>query len=60
MEIKHKMLEKTDAPAINKNVVWKKPDVLQWLNAFGKGPELCAVNRAKMEDNPLTKELNFT
>ena len=54
------MLEKTDAPAINKNVVWKKPDALQWLNALGKGPELCAVNRAKMKDNPLTKELNFT
>jgi len=39
MEMKHKMLEKTDAPAINKNVVWKKPDALQWLNALGKGPE---------------------
>ena len=60
MEMKHKMLENTDAPAINKNVVWKKPDALQWLNALGKGPELCAVNRAKMKDNPLTKELNFT
>ncbi len=54
------MLEKTDAPAINKKVPWNKPDMLQWLNALGKAPELCAVNRAKMEDNPLTKELNFT
>ena len=60
MEMKRKMLEKTDAPAINKKAAWNKPDVLQWLNALGKAPELCAVNREKMKDNPQAKELRFT
>jgi len=60
MEMKRKMLEKADAPAINKKPAWSKPDVLQWLNALGKAPELCAVNREKTKDNPQTKELNFT
>ena len=60
MEMKRKMLEKTDAPAINKKRPWNKPDVLQWLNALGKAPELCALNWKKMKDNPQIKELNFT
>jgi site-specific recombinase XerD len=60
MEMKRKMLEKTDAPTIKNRVPWSKPDVLQWLNALGKAPELCAVNWKKMKDNPQTKELNFT
>jgi len=60
MEMKRKMLDKTDAPAINKKAAWNKPDVLQWLNALGKAPELCAVNREKMKDNLQTKNLHFT
>ena len=60
MEMKRKMLERTHAPDINKKPAWNKPDVLQWLNALGKAPELCAVNREKMKDNPQTKELHFT
>ena len=60
MEMKRKMLEKTDAPAINKKPAWHKPDLLQWLNALGKAPELCAVNREKMKDNPQGNEVNFT
>jgi len=60
MDMKRKMLDKTDAPAINKKAPWNKPDVLQWLNALGKAPQLCAVNREKLKDNPQTKELHFT
>jgi integrase/recombinase XerD len=60
MEMKRKMLEKTDAPAINKKLAWNKPDVLQWLSALGKASELCAVNREKMKDIPQIKELHFT
>jgi len=60
MEMKRKMLEKTDAPAITNKAAWHKPDVLQWLNALGKAPELCAANWKKMKNNPQTKELHFT
>jgi site-specific recombinase XerD len=60
METKRKMIEKADAPALKKKAAWHKPDVLQWLNALGKAPELCAVNWEKMKNNPQTKELNFT
>ena len=60
MEMKKKMLEKADAPAINNKTAWHKPDVLQWLNALGKAPELCPANWKKMKDNPRSNELNFT
>jgi site-specific recombinase XerD len=60
MEMKRKMLEKTDAPVINKKTAWNQPDVLQWLNELGKAPELCAANRNKMKGNPQTEELHFT
>jgi site-specific recombinase XerD len=60
MEMKRKMLERTDAPAIKKKPAWHKPDVLQWLSALGKAPELCAVNREKLKDNLQNKELHFT
>jgi len=60
MEMKRKMIEKADAPAIKKKAAWHKADVLQWLNALGKAPELCAVNWEKMKNNPQTKELSFT
>jgi len=60
MEMKRKMIEKADAPAIKNKAAWHKPDVLQWLNALGKAPELCAVNWQKMKNNPQIKELNFT
>jgi integrase/recombinase XerD len=60
MDMKRKMLEKTDAPAINKKPAWSKPDILQWLNTLGKAPELCAVNWEKMKNNAQTKELHFT
>ncbi len=60
MEMKRKMLEKTDAPAINKKLAWKQPDLLQWLSALAKAPELCAVNRKKINGDTQRNELNFT
>jgi len=44
MEMKRKMLEKTDAPTIKKKGLWHQPDILQWLNSLAKTPELCVVN----------------
>jgi len=43
MEMKRRMLEKTAAPAVKKPPPWHKPDVLEWLNALAKAPQLCAV-----------------
>lgn len=44
MEMKRRMLEKTEAPAVKKPLPWQKPDVLQWLSALAKVPQsLCAV-----------------
>jgi site-specific recombinase XerD len=60
MEMKRKMLEKADPPAINNQPAWHKPDILQWLGTLGKAPELCAVNREKMKDNSRSNKLNFT
>ena len=44
MEMKRQMLQKAGAPAVQKPLPWQKPDVLQWLNALAKGPQLCLVN----------------
>lgn len=44
MEMKRKMLEKADAPTIEKKMPWHKPDILQWLDNLAKEPELCGVN----------------
>ena len=44
MEMKRRMLEKAEAPAVKKPLPWQKPDVLQWLSALAKTPQLlCAV-----------------
>jgi integrase/recombinase XerD len=43
MEMKWTMLQKTAAPAVKKPPLWQKPDVLQWLKALAKMPQLCAV-----------------
>jgi len=43
MEMKRRMLQKLGAPAVKKPPQWQKPDVLQWLNALAKAPQLCAV-----------------
>jgi site-specific recombinase XerD len=46
MEMKRKMLQKTNAPVINnKNLPWQKPDVLGWLATLAKSPQLCAEKR---------------
>jgi len=44
MEMKRRMLQKAGAPAVQKSLPWQKPDILQWLNALAKGPQLCGVN----------------
>jgi site-specific recombinase XerD len=44
IQMKLKMLQKTDAPAVKKPLPWQKPDILQWLNGLAKSPQLCAVN----------------
>ncbi len=44
MEMKRRMLQKAGAPAVKKPLPWQKPDVLQWLEALCKTPQLCAVN----------------
>jgi site-specific recombinase XerD len=43
MEMKRRMLQKAEAPAVKKPLPWQKPGVLQWLNALSKAPQLCAV-----------------
>ncbi len=43
MEMKRRMLQKAEAPAVKKPLPWQKPDILQWLSALAKGPQLCAV-----------------
>jgi integrase/recombinase XerD len=43
MEMKQRMLQKAEAPAVKKPLPWQKPNILQWLKAFGKPPQLCAV-----------------
>jgi len=44
MEMKRQMLQKAGTPVVQKPLPWQKPDVLQWLNALAKGPQLCLVN----------------
>ena len=44
MEMKRKMLEKTDSPTSKKRKPWRQPDILKWLNSLAKRPELCEVN----------------
>ncbi len=43
MEMKRRMLQKAEAPAVKKPLPWQKPNILQWLNALTKAPQLCAV-----------------
>jgi len=44
MEMKQRMIQKAGAPAVKKPLPWQKPDVLHWLYALTKNPQLCAVN----------------
>lgn len=43
MEMKRQILDKTDAPQLEEAPRWQKPDLLNWLTALGRNPELCAV-----------------
>ena len=44
MDMKRKMLQKLGVPAVKKPPQWHKPDVLQWLDALAKTPQLCVVS----------------
>jgi integrase/recombinase XerD len=44
MEMKRQMLQKAGPPAVKEPLPWQKPNVLQWLNALAKAPQLCAAN----------------
>jgi len=43
MEMKRRMLQKTEPPTVKKPLPWQKPDVLQWLNALATASQLCAL-----------------
>jgi integrase/recombinase XerD len=43
MEMKRRMLQKAEAPAVKKPLPWQKPNILQWLSVLTKGHQLCAV-----------------
>jgi site-specific recombinase XerD len=43
MEMKRRMLQKAEAPTVKNPLPWQKPNVLQWLSALAKAPQLCAV-----------------
>ena len=44
MEMKRQMLQKAGPPDVKKPLPWQKPNILQWLNALAKAPQLCVVN----------------
>ena len=46
MEMKRKMIEKADAPKINRKLPWQRPHLLQWLNDLARDHQLCAVNHS--------------
>ena len=60
MEMKRKMIEKTDAPNIREKKPWHEPGILEWLNSLGKRPELCGVNRGVMNKSARVDGVNFT
>lgn len=43
MEMKQRMLQKAEAPAVKKPLPWQKPNILQWLKNLAKPLQLCAV-----------------
>ncbi len=44
MEMKRKILASAGAPTVDSTPPWQQPDILRWLSALTKRPELCAVN----------------
>lgn len=43
MEMKRRMLEKTESPTVTNPPPWQQPELLKWLKRVTKAPELCAV-----------------
>ena len=58
MEMKRKMLQKAEAPAVNNTTPWRKPGILEWLTRLAKAPQLCAAHHHANEQNhvPTAKE----
>ena len=42
MEMKRKMLDKTQPPHLPRKPPWRQPQLLQWLKQLAKQPQLCA------------------
>lgn len=51
MEMKQRMLQKAEAPTVKKALPWQKPNILQWLKALAKAPQLCAVKYRPVGEN---------
>lgn len=43
MDMKRKMLDKSDAPRTKKKAPWQKPGILEWLDKLTHRTELCAA-----------------
>jgi site-specific recombinase XerD len=50
MEMKRKMLQKTEAPLVDKTMPWQKSEVLDWLATLSKSPQLCAANTDRRQE----------
>lgn len=51
MDMKRQMLQKTEAPAVNNALPWRKPNILQWLSRLAKTPQLCAAKNQPNIEN---------
>lgn len=60
MEMKRKMLEKTNAPVVSKTLPWQKPNVLKWLASLENASQLCAVNISRSQRRKGIPKMNFT
>jgi hypothetical protein len=60
MEMKRRMLQKAEAPAIGPAAPLRKPELPQWLSRVAKTPQLCAEKASKTEDGCGRNKRNFT
>jgi len=60
MEMKRKMLLKAAAPFDNKTLPWQKPEMLRWLGALQKSPQLCAEKRCSEAMNKGYSDMSST
>lgn len=64
MEMKRKMIEKADAPKINRQLPWHRPHLLQWLHDLARDHQImCSQSLSqclKQTENQRGGENNFT